>query len=53
MPVQERRNNAAALKLLRKLLRNQGVRPETIVTDTGAESRCVPGSKRVSSATLN
>jgi len=31
--VQQRRNKAAALKLLRTLLRNQGVRPETITTD--------------------
>lgn len=34
MLVQVRRNKAAALKLLRKLLRNHGVHPETIVTDT-------------------
>ena len=33
MLVQQRRNKAAALKLLRTLLRNQGVRPEVIVTD--------------------
>ena len=31
--VQKRRNKAAALKLLRRLLKNQGVAPETIVTD--------------------
>ena len=31
--VQKRRNKAAALKLLRKLLRNQGYVPDTIVTD--------------------
>jgi putative transposase len=31
--VQKRRNKAAALRLLRKLLRGQGIRPETIVTD--------------------
>jgi transposase-like protein len=31
--VQKRRNKAAALKLLRKLLKNQGVHPEVIVTD--------------------
>ncbi len=31
--VQRRRNTKAALRLLRKLLRNQGVRPERIVTD--------------------
>jgi len=33
MLVQKRRNVAAALKLLRKLLKNQGIHPETIVTD--------------------
>ncbi len=31
--VQKRRNKRAALKLMRKLLRNQGVRPTRIVTD--------------------
>ena len=31
--VQKRRNKRAALKLMRKLLRNQGVRPLKIVTD--------------------
>jgi putative transposase len=31
--VQKRRNKAAALKLLRKLLKNQGIHPETVVTD--------------------
>jgi transposase-like protein len=31
--VQKRRNKAAALKLLRKLLKNQGYAPDTIVTD--------------------
>ncbi len=31
--VQKRRNKAAALKLLRKLLKNQGNHPETVVTD--------------------
>ena len=31
--VQKRRNKAAALKLLRRLLKNQGVHPETITTD--------------------
>lgn len=39
MLVQERRNKAAALKLLRKLLKNQGVHPETIVTDKLASYR--------------
>ena len=33
MLVQQRRNKAAALKLLRRLLKNHGVRPEAIVTD--------------------
>ena len=33
MLVQKRRNMAAAFKLLRKLLKNQSVHPETIVTD--------------------
>ena len=33
MLVQRRRNTAAALKLLRRLLKNQGVSPEVIVTD--------------------
>lgn len=31
--VQSRRNTKAAHRLLRKLLRNQGVRPERVVTD--------------------
>ena len=33
MLVQKRRNTSAALRLLRKLLKNQGIHPETIVTD--------------------
>jgi putative transposase len=33
MLVQKRRNKQAALKLLRKLLKHQGLHPETIVTD--------------------
>ena len=33
MLVQKRRNKQAALRLLRKLLKRQGIRPETIVTD--------------------
>jgi len=37
--VQKRRNKAAALKLLRKLLKSQGVHPETIVTDKLASYR--------------
>jgi transposase-like protein len=37
--VQKRRNKAAAQKLMRKLLRNQGVHPETIVTDKLASYR--------------
>ena len=39
MLVQERRSKGAALKLLRKLLKNQGVRPEAIVTDKLASYR--------------
>jgi putative transposase len=31
--VQKRRNTAAALKLLKKLLKSQGIHPETITTD--------------------
>ena len=37
--VQKRRNKAAALKLLSKLLKNQGARPEKIVTDGLASHR--------------
>lgn len=37
--VQKRRNKAAALKLLRKLLKNQGAVPEAIVTDGLASYR--------------
>jgi transposase-like protein len=33
MLVQKRRNKQAALRLLRKLLKRQGIRPDTIVTD--------------------
>ena len=33
MLVQKRRNTRAALRLLRKLLKNQGIHPEKIVTD--------------------
>jgi len=39
MLVQERRKKTAALKLLRKLLRNQSIRPEAIITDTLASYR--------------
>jgi transposase-like protein len=39
MLVQKRRNTNAALKLLRKLLKNQGVHPETITTDKLASYR--------------
>ena len=39
MLVQERRNKAAALKLRRKLLKNHGIHPETIVTDKLASYR--------------
>lgn len=37
--VQKRRNKVAALKLLRKILRNQGIHPETITTDKLASYR--------------
>lgn len=37
--VQKRRNKDAALNLLRKLLRNQGIHPETITTDKLASYR--------------
>jgi putative transposase len=37
--VQKRRNTAAAMKLLRRLLRNQGVHPETVTTDKLASYR--------------
>jgi len=37
--VQKRRNTAAALKLMRRLLRNQGIHPEVIVTDKLASYR--------------
>ena len=37
--VQERRNKSAALRLLLKLLRNQGIRPEAIITDKLASNR--------------
>jgi len=37
--VQKRRNKVAAYKLLRKLLRNQGIHPETIFTDKLASYR--------------
>lgn len=39
MLVLQRRNKDAALKLLRKLLKNQGVRPEVIVTEKLASYR--------------
>lgn len=37
--VQKRRNKHAALKLLRRLLRNTGMHPEAIVTDKQASYR--------------
>ena len=37
--VQKRRNKPAALKLLRRLLKNQGIHPETITTDKLASYR--------------
>jgi transposase-like protein len=33
MLVQKRRNQAAAVRLLRKLLKGQGIRPEALITD--------------------
>jgi transposase-like protein len=39
MLVQKRRNKQAALKLFRKLLKNQGIHPETITTDKLASYR--------------
>jgi putative transposase len=39
MLVQRRRNKHAALKLLRKLLKRQGIHPETITTDKLASYR--------------
>jgi transposase-like protein len=55
--VQKRRNNGAALKLLKRLLRNQGIEPESFVTDClksygsasrvlGLEHRHRPGRMR-------
>jgi len=41
MLVQKRRNKAAALKLLKKLLKNQGFVPEKIVTDGLTSYRAV------------
>src|SRR5450631_1142252 len=38
--VQKRRNTRAALRLLRKLLKNQGIHPEKIVTDGLASYGC-------------
>ena len=57
MLVQERRNKPASLKMLRRLLKNQGVHPETIVTaklasyraaarDLGVVDRYRPGGMR-------
>lgn len=43
MLVQERRNKSAALRLLRKLLKNQGVRPESIIADKLASYRAAAG----------
>ena len=37
--VQKRRNKHAALKLLRRLVKNQGIHPETITTDKLASYR--------------
>ena len=42
--VQKRRNKHAALKLLRRLLKNQGIHPEAIVTDKLASYRAAAKS---------
>ena len=42
--VQKRRNKHAALKLLRRLLKNQGIHPEVIVTDKLASYRAAAKS---------
>lgn len=47
MLVQERRSKAAALTLLRKLAKNQGVRPEAIVTDKLASYRAAARDLRL------
>lgn len=49
--VQKRRNKAAALKLLRKLLKNQGTSPEQSVTDGLASYRA--GRFRVASTSIS
>ncbi len=62
--VQKRRNKDAAMNLLRKLLRNQGIHPETITTDKlssyraaakilGLTSRHRPGGMRESNRVEN
>ena len=62
--VHKRRNKYAALKLLRKLLKNQGIRPEAIVTDKlasyraasadlGLTARHRPGGMRENNRTEN
>ncbi|WP_292182228.1 DDE-type integrase/transposase/recombinase [Brevundimonas sp.] len=51
--VQKRRDKHAALKLLKRLLRNAGVRPEAIFTDTLSSYRAndeSPASSETSSA---
>jgi transposase-like protein len=42
--VQKRRNKAVALKLLRKLLRSQGIHPEAVITDGLASYRAAAKS---------
>lgn len=41
MLVQKRRNTRSALRLLRKLLKNQGIHPETVATDEPVSHRAV------------
>jgi transposase-like protein len=43
--VQKRRDTAAAYKLLRRLLKNQGIRPETVTTDGPAACGRTTGRK--------
>jgi len=64
MLVHKRRNKAAALKLLRKLLKNQGIHPQFIVTDKlasypaamsmlGLQDRHRPGGMRANNRAEN
>jgi transposase-like protein len=48
MLVQRRRNTIAAVRLLRKLLKHQGIHPETIVTDKLASYRAAARELHIS-----